>query len=164
MPPQDTTTQAPADDFSALANVARGIPPAAGSAADQAAAAADQVAQAQAGQPAELPYDHQVAATLAGLFDAGADLGSSLTGLKAPRELIDDDVCNGLAVAWARVAHKRGWNLQAIVGDYGAEVAAVGMTVVIALKVGKACDAEAAALARDKARTVTASETPTDAG
>src|SRR5450830_414147 len=114
--------------------------------------------------PAPTPRDPQMAATIAGLIEGAAQMGSEFSGFESPRQLVDDSVCQYLGVVWARVAYKRGWNMKAILGDYGSEITAIAATGMIAFKVAKACEKEAEVKARqaaaDQARTVTADPVP----
>lgn len=134
----------PNDDLSRLQLLAEGIE-AEGEQGDQAGP--------QSGQPGQAPGTSN-SELLAGTFQLARDTASIITGLKCLRVELPDPTLEQLGQAWGAVADKRGWNLSAVMGDYGAEVAAVMMTLTIGMRLSKAVQAE---LDQDEeARTVTA--------
>nr|WP_315242878.1 hypothetical protein [uncultured Albidiferax sp.] len=67
--------------------------------------------------------------------------------LKTPASTLHDGNCQHLGALWGAVADKRGLDLNSMMGDYAAEVAAVVGTVVIGQAVMRGARAELAARA-----------------
>jgi hypothetical protein len=65
--------------------------------------------------------------------------------LKTPQATLHDENCSKLGGMWGAVADKRGMDLNAMMGDYAAELAAVVGTVMIGKAVLKSARNELAA-------------------
>lgn len=122
-----TTTTPKNDDLAALASQAQGL-----EAADSGAAP-----EGDAGGAPEAPGQSN-AALLAGTFHLMREVGCALGSVQSPRIVLNDQTLDQLGDAWGRVADKRGWNLQQIMGDYAAEVAAFMLTITIVSRLNKA--------------------------
>lgn len=122
------------DDLAALAGQAEAL---------QAEAGAD--AQGEGGAQAAEPARQTNGQLLAGTFHLAREVGCALGGVQSPRMVLDDPTLQQLGDAWGAVADKRGWDLQKIMGDYAAEVAAVMLTITIGTRLNRAIQAELAA-------------------
>lgn len=81
---------------------------------------------------------------LAGMFVVVRDLACMVLDLKSPRVTFPDNDAAQLGQAWGAVCDKRGVDLGRLMGDYGAEVAAVIITATVAKRVMVAAKAELA--------------------
>jgi hypothetical protein len=124
---------------------------------------ADQVDQA--GAPGQLPDAAQGptnAQLLASALELGRDAFCAFTDLDSPRAIMTAARLDVICDAWAKVLDKRGISLSSYVSDWGAEIAAVVVTVPMVLELRRAVGAEVAA--RQPAEAKPAAPGVTDGG
>lgn len=115
---------------------------------DALAAQAEGLEVDQAEQGAPVPVEQPKASNgeiLGGMFAMVRDLACMVLDLRSPKATFPDQDAMQLGQAWGAVCDKRGVDLARIMGDYGAEVAAVVMTATVFKRVSSAVNAELAA-------------------
>lgn len=112
----------------------------------EAEAASDGAAGPGAGADAGGPPPGQSnAELLTGTFHMLRETGCILGGVESPRRVLDDNVLAQLGGAWGAVCDKRGWDLSALMGNYGPEVTAVLLSITVVQRLNAAVRAELAA-------------------
>ncbi len=100
--------------------------------------------QAQEPQPeaAPAPTNAQV---IAGALAMGREVFCAVSKLQSPRFHLNDEAVQQLGAVWGPVCDKHGWDLNAAMGDWGIEIAALVVTAQIGLTLRAAVVEEIAA-------------------
>lgn len=82
--------------------------------------------------PAAGPTNAQIIAVAIGM---GRDVFCAASTLQSPKHALHDEEVKSLGEVWGAVCDKHGWQLGVVMGDYGAEIAALVVTVPIVMTV-----------------------------
>lgn len=105
---------------------------------------AQQPGQEQEPQP-EAPQAPTNAQVIAGALAMGREVFCAVSKLKSPKIHLNDEAVQQLGAVWGPVCDKHGWDMNAAMGDWGIEIAAIVVTAQIGLTLRAAVVEEIAA-------------------